>query len=123
MGAEQVVLLFRNIGATPCWLGGLPAMSGITSGGRTLPMHFMATTDPGYANPFPANGPGVLAPGALGALHLTLQLNGCTKRGASYQDLAITFRPGQTLTMRFPSQLALSGCLGNEAGAGPVTQA
>jgi hypothetical protein len=104
MGAEQVVLLFRNTSSSACWLDGLPALSGIASSGRVVRLHFYATADPAYADPFPANGPGLLTPSSLGALHLDLQLNNCTKPGVRYDRLAITIRPGQTLTMPFPRQ-------------------
>lgn len=120
MGAEQVVLLFRNTGRTPCWMGGLPAVSGVAADGRTARLRFWASADLAYSNPQPAYGPGTVPVGGLGALHLSIGLAECHTRGVMYSRLIIGFEHRQDVFVPYPRELALSGCKGNEAEAGPV---
>jgi hypothetical protein len=119
-GAESVVILLRNGGPAACWLGGVPTLSGQTASGSTVPLGYAGSADPGYADPGPAGGPGPVAAGADGAIHLTLQVNNCSKPGTRYAKLLIQLRPGQVVSMPFPAELAVSGCPGYVAQAGPV---
>lgn len=119
-GAESVVILLRNGGPAACWLGGVPTLSGQTASGSVVPLGYAGSADPGYADPGPANGPGPVGAGADGAIHLTLQVNNCNKPGTRYAKLLIQLRPGQVVSMPFPAELAVSGCPGYVAQAGPV---
>jgi hypothetical protein len=119
-GTENVIILLRNTGAQPCRLAGLVTLRGVMSNGSTVGLGFHSSLDPGYADPAPATGPGTVAPGALGALHLTLQLNDCATPVVHYARLQIRFASGSSVAMSFPAQLALSGCYGFVAQPGPV---
>jgi hypothetical protein len=119
-GTEQVVLLFTNNGTSACWLGGFPALVGEISGGVTMPLPFHTSSDLAIADPSPATGPGNVAPGHVGALHLTLQNRDCPTAAPHFDRLHITLPGGQPVTMPFPDALQVTACWGNEAPIGPV---
>jgi hypothetical protein len=119
-GTQQVVLLFTNTGTSACWLGGFPALTGETSSGVTMPLAFQTSSDLAIADPSPATGPGNVAPGHVGALHLTLQNRDCATTAPHFTRLHITLPGGQPVTMPFPDALQVTACWGNEAPIGPV---
>ena len=123
-GTENVVLRFENTGVAPCWLTGLPALTATTASGKVVPLHFHASSDPAVADPDPVAGPGAVAPHQFGALHLTVGLPpACTRSLPHYAALHIKLRAGQIVSLPYPSQLALGGCLGYEGPIGPATAA
>jgi len=118
-GNENVWILLRNTSDSPCWLGGLPPLSGVPSGGTAVSLPFAASTDPAYADPGPVSGPGNLVPGGYGTFHLTVGLNGCAKFPGHYDTLRIGTGNGSHVDMPYPTELTL-GCLGYEAQVGPI---
>lgn len=121
-GAGNVILLFQNTSSTACWFSGLPTLLATASDGSDHPLPFHKTADPGYANPSPAGGPGSLDPGKFGAMHLTMQIDGCTVPATTYTTLKIPLEHDQVVRLTFPPQLALSGCFGDQAPMGPIIQ-
>lgn len=120
-GTENVVLLLRNRSGSACWLGAVPTLSGVTAAGGVVRLGFHPSADPAYANPSPASGPGVLRPGRYGAVHVTLFLKpACTSKGAEYSKLRLQLGGSSTADMSYPSEMSLSGCLGDIAEAGPI---
>lgn len=122
-GTEEVVILFRNISPAACWLGGVPTLAGITASGSIVRLIFHGSSDPTYADPGPATGPGPLPASALGALHLTASLNNCSEPKPRYLYLQINLEGGQKVRTPYPPELALTGCFGAVAEAGPIPPA
>ena len=119
-GTQQVVLLFTNNGTSACWLSGFPALAGDPGSGATSPLTFQTSSDPTIADPSPARGPGSVAPGQTGALHLTLDNRDCTTTAPHFTQLHIGLPSGQRLTMPFPAELQITSCWRSEAQLGPV---
>lgn len=118
-GNENVWILLHNTGGSPCWLGGLPPLSGVHPDGTAVTLPFAASTDPGYADPGPVTGPGNLAPGGYGTFHLTVGLNDCPKFPGHFETLRIGLGTGGYVDMPYPVELTM-GCLGYETQAGPI---
>jgi hypothetical protein len=117
-GAENVIILLHNMSDTPCWLGGLLPLFGVTPGGVAQALRFQASTDPAYADPGPVTGPGSVPASGYGAFLVTVDLN-CSAVTGRYSTLRIQLAPGQLVELPYPQQFTL-GCPGNQAPAGPV---
>ncbi len=113
---ENVVVVLRNTSQSPCWLGGLPLVSGELADGSTRSLPFNASTDPGFADPGPVQGPGVVPAGGWGGLHLTFNTR-CTPT-QHYTKLLIPLG-GILAEIPYPKEFTL-GCPLDEAIAGPI---
>jgi hypothetical protein len=120
-GTEYVVILFRNTSNQACWLGGYPDLTGVTAAGTATRLVFPTRSDdPAMVVSAPAGPPGVLRPGGLGAVSLTLSDHDCPTPVPAYRTLDISVGPGAARTIPFPPELEITTCLGSEAEMGPV---
>ena len=120
-GTEYVVILFRNTSSHACWLGGYPDFTGVTAAGAAKPLVFsLKTNDPAQVITAPAGPPGVLQPGGLGAVNLTLMDHDCPAPIPAYRTLRISVGQGADLQIPFPPALEITRCLSTEAEMGPI---
>jgi len=118
-GAEQIVFLLRNTGASSCWLSGFPTLYGVTASGATTLLPFLQSDKSMIVED--TLGPGVVLPGGLGAFRAVLQLNDCVATRFSYHELRIRLSGDQVIHMPYPDEMALSGCAGGISQVGPYS--
>jgi hypothetical protein len=116
-GRENVVFDLHNAGTAACTFDGYPSLLG---GSGLTDMKFPHTAAEFSRG---VTGAGPIPAGGVARFTATIAIKGCSKPAPHYARLGIELPGVQLLSMKFPAQLAKSGCPLGITRIGPVTTA